>query len=71
MTGTVGRNRWTTPRLSGLLTATVLLLGITAWWVFSLQGDSRYEAWVTGGWTTTVMFWTFYFIQLRRRRQKT
>ncbi len=62
-------NRWTTLGLGGLLTGTVLVLGATAWWAFFLHGDSRYQALVSGAWTTTVVFWTLFLVQVLRCRQ--
>lgn len=71
MTKAANRNRWTTPSLGGLLTATVVVLGATAYSVFFLQVGSSYMALITGAWTTLVAYWTIFFVQTIRRRQKT
>lgn len=69
MTKAERRKGLPTPSLSGLLTATVLVLGATAWWAFYLDGDSSYQALASGAWTTTVAFWTLFLVRLLQRRQ--
>lgn len=60
MIKTAHRNPWTNPSLIGLVTATVVVLGATAYWALSMHSDSRYLAPVTGAWTTTIIFWVVF-----------
>lgn len=69
MTETARRNLWTTPRLGGMLTGTVVVLVATACWLIFADGDNSYQPMVIGAWTVTVAYWTIFFARMIRRRR--
>ena len=57
------------PSLGRLLFGTAIVLGLTTFWLISLQGDDQYAGWASGGWTTLTMFWGLFAVQRLRGRR--